>query len=196
MVMNRVLSHPTRARIPPRRAAPVRRRALLSRCIGDVVARALAAALERMQQSEPVADFVHGGLAVVEAVVRPAPRQRVGKDVAPVAVVGARPADADRTAAVPRGAVEALLDVDVQVVVAAPAQLLHHPRLVLAVGPRRVDGARRPRTRERDAVLGVLFLHDVELLGQSLVLFFFILFSIFSQKKHVVWGRQCRQERR
>src|SRR6187402_906620 len=68
--MNRIQSRNIWARIPPHRAAA--RRRSLGRRIGDAIARTSAAALEGVEQPEPVPDFVGDGLAFVEVRFGPA----------------------------------------------------------------------------------------------------------------------------
>ncbi|KAI7506299.1 hypothetical protein KC367_g110 [Hortaea werneckii] len=146
----------------------VRAGGLHGRVVDQVAVAAAAVALERMQQTQPVARLVHGRLA--EVVARQGtPRHGSGVDVAPVHVVefhgGPRLHGGGEGAGPQRAAGELRVEVQVQRLVGAGAEgpfgVVHGA--AVADGPGRVLRERRVDQPERDAVLVVGLVQGADL---------------------------------
>lgn len=135
----------------------------LGRGVGDTIARAGAATLEGVVETEPVTGLVGGGLAEVEADGR-ATGEGVLEDGAAVTDEGAGAGGgAGREVAVSQVATNAVEDVDVEGGVGAAAEGGLHGDLVAVAGPDRVDGAGVAGIAEGDAVGGEVAGEDIEL---------------------------------
>ncbi|TLS28684.1 hypothetical protein PpBr36_01471 [Pyricularia pennisetigena] len=129
----------------------------------DQVALAVAATLERVVQTEPVADLVHGGLAQVETVDAAARNGSRGNGAA-VQADGGGGVGGGEIAVAQDAAGNAGQEVQVQVLVGSLAESGLHGRLAAVIGPGGVDGAVGALEDELDARGGVVLVHDAELL--------------------------------
>jgi len=169
--MNRIKPRLVRARIPPDGAALARAR--LGGCVRDVVAVSVAASLEGVVQSEPVADLVRGDVSQVEVCLAAA-RERRRLDAAAVHDVDGRAGRGvlGEVAVAQPIVVQVLDDVEVERPVGTQAQLPLHGQFlaVVVVGPDGVDGTGGALVGELDSVGLVSVVEDGQLLRQSCVL--------------------------
>lgn len=123
--------------------------------IGNHVAVAVALAFKGVQKTHPVADLVGGGGAR---------RSRCGKHVAAIAEEGIRVGrHVGRVVAVSVEALEIFLEVEVERLVVALAELLLHGEVVAVGCPLRVDGPVGALEGELEASVLVAVVKDLEL---------------------------------
>lgn len=127
------------------------------------VALAVAATLEGVVQTEPVADLVHGGLAQVEPADA-ATGDGTRGDGAAVEADGGGGGRGGEVAVAEDAAGDAGQEVQVQVLVGSLAESGLHGSLAAVPGPVGVDGAVGALEDELDARGGVVLVHHTELL--------------------------------
>ncbi len=168
VVVDGVKARNARARVTASGAS--RRRAVLSRSVVNLVTGAVAAALEGVEETHPVADFVGGGTALVVGSGRAA-RDGASEDGATIADESAAAGGSvGREVAVTQVRAQIAEEVKVERGVVTLAELTLHGHLIAVASPLGVERSVGILEREREAAVGIGAVEDLHLLSNGAVL--------------------------